>query len=132
MQQRTVFKSIIRGGHFFMKIFKVLWPVIINILSTILYFPFAAFLLMNWLGPDWVFLQSLRRNSYHFSRGSISVSFIIWLFLATVLYVVRMGKKHPTLGKRIVYYMCTIGIVGVVDWCWLNYYYHLFFLWSCC
>ena len=112
-----------------MKIFKLMLPVLINILSTILFFAFVVFFLFRWLGPDWVFVASERESYYRFSRGSISVSFIIWLFLATIIYVVRVGKKHLTLGKRSIYYICSIGIVGIIDLWWGIYYNRVFFLW---
>lgn len=110
-----------------MKIFKLMLPVLINILSTILFFAFVVFCLVRWFGPDWYYDLDSQTNSYHFSRGSISVSFIIWLFWATVIFIVRVGKKYLTSLKKVIYYICSIGIVGAVDLYWLILYDKTFF-----
>lgn len=110
-----------------MKIFKLILPVLINISLTFLFFAFVYFFLFRWLGPDWVFVTAERRSYYRFSTGSISVSFLIWLFGATVIFIVRVGKKYLKSLKKLLYYFFSIGIIGAVDLYWLVLYDKTFF-----
>lgn len=110
-----------------MKIFKLLLPVLINIVLTVLYFIFLFNYLIFNMRPDFYYDIEMRIGYYNFGVGSISVSFVIWLFWATVIFIVRVGKKYLKSFKKVIYYICTIGIVGAVDLYWLISYDKSFF-----
>lgn len=108
---------------------KYILPVIINIALTFLFdFLMGNFLIYE-MRPDFYYDLDTGIKSYTFGEGSFAVSFILWLFLATTIFIIRIGKKDFTLGKRIIYYVCSIGMIGAVDLYWWNLYSLVFYLW---
>lgn len=109
-----------------MRTLKYILPVIINITLTFLFYFIFGNPFIFTMRPDFYYDVETGIIKYIFGKGSLTLSFIIWLFLATVLFIVRIDKKDFTLGKKIIYYVCSIGIVGAVDLYWGIYYNQIF------
>ena len=93
-----------------MRTFKLLFPVIVNLLFSIILFPV--------MDNELIYLIDRPRMSIEVSQFRLAfflVLYYVLLFLLTGYWHVRNGKKYLSPDVNIRYLVCGLGITGIAD-----------------
>ena len=91
-----------------MRTFKLLLPVIVNLLFSIILFPV--------MDNKLIYLIDRPRMSIEVSQFRLVFFLVLYyapLFLLTGYWLVRNGKKHLSADVNIRYLVCGLGITGI-------------------
>lgn len=104
-----------------MRTFKLLLPIITNLVLTIVYLPISYEVVLGRLGCD-VRLDIFGRIECHYGVGFFSLTLLICLFSITVIWIIINAKKYLTWDLNFRYMFLGISVTAIIDGVWVVHY----------
>lgn len=105
-----------------MKTFKLLLPVILNLLLAFILYPIMWEELIEIIDRPYI-----KMEIYHLRLGLCLILYYLVLFLITVFWLVKNGKKYLSNSVNIRYLVLGIGVTGMADMAWGIFNYIVFY-----
>ena len=105
-----------------MKTFKLLLPIVVNLLLSFVFFPIMYNELLYIIDRPYMY-----REVYHLRLGLCLILYYLVLFLITVFWLVKNGKKYLSNSVNIRYLVLGIGVTGMADMAWGIFNYIVFY-----